>query len=50
MRDEQLNVLAQEAAGVLLDSDPELTRPEHAGIRKALAERYARALQLFRVG
>jgi ATP-dependent DNA helicase RecG len=50
LRDEQLNVFAQEAAGTLLDRDPELTRPEHAGIRKALAERYTRALQLFRVG
>jgi ATP-dependent DNA helicase RecG len=50
LRDEQLNVLALEAAGALLDRDPELTRPEHAGIRKALAERYSRSLQLFRVG
>src|SRR5919206_583648 len=50
LRDEQLNVLAQETAGALLDRDPELTRPEHAGMRKVLAERYARALQLFHVG
>ena len=50
LRDEQLNLLAQETAGALLDRDPDLSRPEHAGIRKALAERYSRSLQLFRVG
>ncbi len=50
MRDEVLSVQAHEAAERALTRDPELARAEHAGIRKALAERYSRALQLFRVG
>ncbi|MDQ6828103.1 MAG: ATP-dependent DNA helicase RecG [Gemmatimonadota bacterium] len=50
LRDEQLNALALETAGELLAKDPELSRPEHAGMKKALGERYARALELFRVG
>jgi ATP-dependent DNA helicase RecG len=50
IRDEQLNLLAREGAMTLLERDPDLTRSEHAGIRKALGERYARAIELFRVG
>jgi ATP-dependent DNA helicase RecG len=50
LTDEQLNLLAQELAGSLLERDPELQRSEHAGIRRALGERYARAMELFRVG
>ncbi|HEX6535409.1 MAG TPA: ATP-dependent DNA helicase RecG [Gemmatimonadaceae bacterium] len=50
LRDEALNALAQEQAALLLDADPTLARPEHAGIRQALGERYARAIELFRVG
>ena len=50
MRDEMLNALAREQAESLLTRDPELRRAEHAGLRKALGERYARSLELFRVG
>jgi ATP-dependent DNA helicase RecG len=50
MRDEALNQLARGQAEALLANDPELRRAEHAGLRKALGERYARSLELFRVG
>jgi ATP-dependent DNA helicase RecG len=50
LRDELLNEQAREAADVLLASDPELERPEHAPLRRVLGERYARSLELFRVG
>ncbi len=50
MRDEVLNALAIDTAAELLERDPDLARPEHAGMKKALGERYARALELFRVG
>lgn len=50
VRDERLNSEALEAAEKLLDDDPELEKKEHAGIRGVLSARYARALQLFRVG
>ena len=50
VRDEHLNVQAQELAEKILDADPELNKKEHAGIRDVLAKRYSRALKLFRVG
>jgi len=50
LRDEALNDVAREAAEGLLARDPELERPEHAGMRKVLGERYKRSLELFRVG
>jgi ATP-dependent DNA helicase RecG len=50
LRDELLNERAREAAGQLLDRDPDLSRPEHAGLRRVMTERYARSLELFRVG
>jgi ATP-dependent DNA helicase RecG len=50
LRDEELNFAAQRCAQHVLARDPDLTRPEHAGIRSALTERYARSLELFRVG
>jgi ATP-dependent DNA helicase RecG len=50
VRDEELNLLAQEVAADVLEKDPELTRPEHAGLRRVLGERYGRAMELFRVG
>jgi hypothetical protein len=34
----------------MLAVDPELESPEHAPIRRVLGERYARSLELFRVG
>ena len=50
LRDEELNTLAQQSAAALLERDPDLTRAEHAGIRKALGEKFKRAIELFRVG
>jgi ATP-dependent DNA helicase RecG len=50
LRDELLNEQARQAADLLLASDPELDHPEHAPLRRVLGERYARSLELFRVG
>jgi ATP-dependent DNA helicase RecG len=50
VRDEGLNIEARAAAEDLLESDPELEKKEHAGLRGVLATRYSRALKLFRVG
>ncbi len=50
IRDEGLNLAARAAAERILDDDPELEKKEHAGIRGVLSARYARAIQLFRVG
>jgi ATP-dependent DNA helicase RecG len=50
IRDEALNIKAQEIAEQMLDADPELQKKEHAGIRDVLSKRYSRALKLFRVG
>ena len=50
LRDELLNEQARQAADLLLATDPELERAEHAPLRRVLGERYARSLELFRVG
>ncbi|HEX2718899.1 MAG TPA: ATP-dependent DNA helicase RecG [Gemmatimonadaceae bacterium] len=50
LRDEALNAVAREVAERILADDPELTRPAHAVLRETLHKRYARALELFRVG
>ena len=50
LRDEELNQRARVAAASLLERDPGLERPEHAGLRRVIGERYARSLELFRVG
>jgi ATP-dependent DNA helicase RecG len=50
MRDEALNVKARELANVVIQKDPELKSPEHRALRKVLSQRYARAMELFRVG
>jgi len=50
IRDEVLNERAREAASKVLERDPNLDRPENAGIRRMLGERYSRSLELFRVG
>ena len=50
LRDEQLNEQARAAADRLLASDPELERAEHVALRRVMGERYARSLELFRVG
>ena len=50
IRDEELNVQARAAASAVMEKDPELKAPEHKALRKTLGQRYARALELFRVG
>jgi ATP-dependent DNA helicase RecG len=50
VRDEALNLRARALAESVLEHDPELRRPEYQGIHRILNERYARALELFRVG
>jgi ATP-dependent DNA helicase RecG len=50
IRDEALNLIAREEAERVLATDPELTAADNAGIRAVLTQRYARALELFRVG
>jgi ATP-dependent DNA helicase RecG len=50
LRDEVLNERARAAAARLLSRDAGLELSEHAGLRRVLGERYARALELFRVG
>ncbi|MEO7043411.1 MAG: ATP-dependent DNA helicase RecG [Gemmatimonadaceae bacterium] len=50
IRDEALNVTAHAEAERVLNEDPDLVSRDHAGIRTVLTARYARALELFRVG
>ena len=50
LRDEALNEVARDAADAMLAEDPELLRAEHAALRRVMGERYARSLELFRVG
>jgi ATP-dependent DNA helicase RecG len=50
IRDEELNERARAAAAKLLERDPGLDKPDHAALRRVLGERYARSLELFRVG
>ena len=49
-RDETLALTARDAASEILTSDPTLSQPANAPIRRLLTERYARALEVFRVG
>jgi len=50
LRDEALNDRAREAAAALLAHDPSLDRAEYAALRRVLGSRYAKSLELFRVG
>jgi ATP-dependent DNA helicase RecG len=50
LRDEALNERARAVAERILASDPELTSPPHAALRRSMARRYSRAIELFRVG
>ena len=50
LRDELLNGQARKAADTLLATDPELESAENAAMRAVMGERYARSLELFRVG
>jgi ATP-dependent DNA helicase RecG len=50
LRDERLNEQARAAADRLLATDPDLDSPQNASLRTVMGERYARSLELFRVG
>ena len=50
LRDEELSDRARAAAERILASDAELTSAAHAGLRRVIGERYARSMELFRVG
>ena len=50
IRDERLNEQARAAADILLASDPALDSAANAPLRHVMGERYARSLELFRVG
>ena len=50
IRDELLNEQARAVADRLLAEDPELDSPANAPLRAVMGERYARSLELFRVG
>jgi ATP-dependent DNA helicase RecG len=50
IRDEALNVQAREAATAVMEKDPDLNAPQHRALRRVLGQRYARAMELFRVG
>ncbi|MDQ6738309.1 MAG: ATP-dependent DNA helicase RecG, partial [Gemmatimonadota bacterium] len=50
MRDEALNLIARDEAERILEADPDLIGAENAGLKRVLTTRYARALELFRVG
>lgn len=50
LRDEELNVQARQAANDMLAGDPNLEGAAHAPLRRVMGARYARALELFRVG
>jgi ATP-dependent DNA helicase RecG len=50
LRDEALNETAREIADKILAEDPELESAANAPLKRALGSRYARAMELFRVG
>ncbi len=50
LRDEALAEKAREIAERILEEDPDLSSTTYAATKKALQDRYARALELFRVG
>jgi ATP-dependent DNA helicase RecG len=50
VRDETLALAARDAAADVLAADPMLAEPRHAAIRRILTDRYARAMELFRIG
>jgi ATP-dependent DNA helicase RecG len=49
-RDEDLLLLAQRRARILVEEDPELALPRHEGVRRLLEHRWGERLRLFRVG
>jgi ATP-dependent DNA helicase RecG len=49
LRDDDLMFRAREAADRIIDHDPTLSRPEHAGLRAALVSRFAERAALYGV-
>ena len=50
VRDEELAAQARAGAQALLDADPALSSKANKPLHELLRKRYARALELFRVG
>jgi ATP-dependent DNA helicase RecG len=50
LRDDDLVHRARDAAQRIIDEDPDLQRPEHAGLRSALEQRFAERAALYEVG
>jgi hypothetical protein len=50
LEDVELGELAREGAEELLSKDPDLKRKANTPLHDVLRKRYARALELFRVG
>jgi ATP-dependent DNA helicase RecG len=50
IEDEALNAQAREDAAAVIERDPDLRYPTHAALRRVISSRYARAMELFRVG
>jgi ATP-dependent DNA helicase RecG len=50
LRDDDLVNQARDAAQRIVDADPDLARPEHAGLRAALEQRFAERAALYEVG
>ena len=50
LRDVRLNEVARQIADKILTADPDLTSAANKALRQILAQRYARALELFKVG
>jgi ATP-dependent DNA helicase RecG len=50
IEDEALNAQAREDAAAVIERDPDLRYPTHAVLRRVISSRYARAMELFRVG
>jgi ATP-dependent DNA helicase RecG len=50
IRDDDLVARARDAAQHIVGADPDLARPEHAGLRTAIEERFAERAALYEVG
>jgi ATP-dependent DNA helicase RecG len=50
LRDDDLVHRARDTAQRIVDADPDLTHPEHVGLRSALEDRFAERAALYEVG
>ena len=50
LTDERIIALAQREARALIESDPDLKRPEHERVREILIDRYGERMEMFGVG